>query len=424
MANALEHREEQDRLSLEKEEELRNRRMRDNYVADGVLGAFVAMGLVLMVWGLCWYSQHGTFVVTQKLNVIFREVAGLNENAYVMANGVRIGSVSNIELLDHDRVLTELCINSSQVKIREGSTFHIISNGIVGPKFVEIHLPVIAKDSSPPPVLSSKIDLFGEDPVRPELAVNKLAIGLSEIDMHQLRRNLTDDRILLRQTANELNLLSRSGRPALEQAVPLEQEMMKLSKEVRTVSGKLNRLIDDPKTGRDLRETVQQAKETVALARSLMTQVDTFLSDPLLREDMKESISKLDSAASNIQDSVKRMHEVVGDRELRGDVKAILSEARASLNKVDQIFSKPEVSGTLSHAKQAIERVDTAALQLNQIMDKRFPLFHLMLGRPGRIKKSDVAAEKAKSRAANALTPKSKKQQQDQPSATVEGLVQ
>ncbi|MBX9693784.1 MAG: hypothetical protein K2Z81_15450 [Cyanobacteria bacterium] len=127
-----------------------------------------------------------------------------------------------------------------------------------------------------------------------------------------------------------------------------------------------------------------------------MTQVDSILSDQALREDLKSSIAKLTSAAGSIQKSVENIHQVVGDKEIRNDVKAMLVEARSSLGKVDEILSRPEVSGTLTQTKQAIARVDTVARQLNQIMNKRFPLVHLMFGRPGHVKTVDQETKDTK----------------------------
>ncbi|MBZ0187264.1 MAG: hypothetical protein K8F91_13540, partial [Candidatus Obscuribacterales bacterium] len=66
-------------------------------------------------------------------------------------------------------------------------------------------------------------------------------------------------------------------------------------------------------------------------------------------------------------------------------------QARTSLNKVDEILNKPafkeDLGSIIGQAKQAVDHVDLAARQLNQILNKRFPLVKMMIGRPGHIEK-------------------------------------
>jgi hypothetical protein len=48
----------------------------------------------------------------------------------------------------------------------------------------------------------------------------------------------------------------------------------------------------------------------------------------------------------------------------------------------------------MASVKKAASDVDTVAKQLNQVLNKKSPLFHMMFGAPGRIKETKVKEEK------------------------------
>jgi hypothetical protein len=52
----------------------------------------------------------------------------------------------------------------------------------------------------------------------------------------------------------------------------------------------------------------------------------------------------------------------------------------------------------MASVKKAANHVDTVAKQLNQVLNKRSPLFHLMFGSPGKIKETKVKEEKTETK--------------------------
>lgn len=104
------------------------------------------------------------------------------------------------------------------------------------------------------------------------------------------------------------------------------------------------------------------------------------------------------------------------DLKLRTDVKDILLQARKTLDKVDALFSRPsfgsDLKKTLTSTRAAIGHLDAVARQLNQILDKRAPIMHLMFGRPGQLKDPKINDPKSKD-----SKPKESKQKNKQPLA-------
>ena len=131
---------------------------------DVSLGIFTVVSLILLLWGFCWLKSYSSLTPPQRINVIFQEIAGLNENAAVYVDGVRVGMVDKMQWQEQHRVLVRLRINHSTLKVPIGSKFEILTNGIVGAKYVQIDLPPKQPDQKSPPLLTDEAIVRGEDP--------------------------------------------------------------------------------------------------------------------------------------------------------------------------------------------------------------------------------------------------------------------
>lgn len=357
---------------------------------DLSLGIFTAVAVVLLFWGFCWLKNYPLFHRLQHVNVVFSEIAGLNDSAAVYVDGVRVGMVESIEWRKHHEVLVRLRINCSKILIREGSKFEILTNGIVGARYIEITPPdPTDPDLQPEPIKEAEL-VHGEDPVRPELAVNKLALTLSSIDVAQLQKNLSADRKRLIKAADQLAVLADKSMPVIDRTLPLENQLISLTSELRTTTKHLNKVLDNPKLGADLKETAANARATAAHLQSSISQLKEMLSDTPLRQDLMKSFSQLNESTLSIERSLKSVSNLAEDKELRNDLTQITRNTNESLARVNEMLKDPngtDLKSTLQSAKSAINNLDTVGKQLNQILDKRYPLFHMMFGRPGKVDK-------------------------------------
>lgn len=375
-------------LQSPEEIEDQDARRREIY-ADGSLGVFTTIALICLVWGFCWLKEITSLRPPQRINVVFHEVAGLHTNAGVFVDGVRVGIVDKIEWQSRRRVLVNVRINSTGAVIPKGSKFVILTNGIVGAKYIEILLPEECDGRVPGEAIANNAFVEGEDPVRPELAVNNIAMALSDINMPQLRKNLEEDRKRLANAADQLTILARHATPVIDGIPRLQTEVIALSRDTRRVTGKVERLLSNPRFSTDLRETADKARETVATLHDTVHEMNITLRDKPLRADIIAALQQLNQATYRVQQSVASFEKMSGDRELRTDVKEILAQAHGALDKVDDLLNKPtfgvELKNTLVETRQAVNHVDLAARQLSQILGKRAPLFHMLIGRPGHI---------------------------------------
>ena len=96
---------------------------------------------------------------------------------------------------------------------------------------------------------------------------------------------------------------------------------------------------------------------------------------------------------------MQQINAMAGDRELRSDVKAIVVKAQDAVNKVDRIIGDPEFKGNMRSAinkvEKAAEGVEDVSKQMRQILNKRAPLFHMMVGRPGKLDQKEKSGKAA-----------------------------
>lgn len=351
------------------------------------MGIFTVVAMVLLLWGYCWLRSNFSLQPVQHINVIFKEIAGLNENAAVYVDGMRVGAVDSMRWQQH--VFVCLRINSSIVEIPFGSKFEILTNGIVGAKYIQVSLPKPLPGKGLPEPLPDNAVVRGEDPIRPELAVNKLALTLSAIDMKQLGRDFKADRQRLLRAADQLAILADKSMPVIDRAGPLEDDLSGLTKDLRKASKRMAKMLDNSNFSSDLKEAAYQAKETAQNILEAMRELNSTLGDRPLREDLLQSFQQLNQSTANIAKSLESLQHVASDQSLRTDLKQIIQEAHSTLDTINEITDKPmsaDVRSTLHKTNDAIIHLDLAAQQMNQILEKRSPLFHLMFGRPGHVK--------------------------------------
>ena len=146
---------------------------------DGSLGVFTVVSIVLLLFGALWMRDNFHMHDPRYINVYFHDIAQLSDSANVFIDGVRVGTVDELHWQSEHRVVVKLKITNHKVKLPVGSRFDILNNGIVGAKYVEIIIPDTKPGEPDPPELTSNSTVDGEDPVRPELALNNLVVGLS-----------------------------------------------------------------------------------------------------------------------------------------------------------------------------------------------------------------------------------------------------
>lgn len=363
--------------------------------SDGSLGIFTTVALILLLWGLFWLKGYAPFSSQQHINVMFAQVAGLLADAPVFVDGVKAGAVEKVTWKNNNQVLVRLRITHPQMIIPQGAQFNILTNGIIGARYIDIVMPNTDKSLQQP--IDESTIVMGEETRSPDVIVGKIDRDLDKIDIDKIKENLTEDRQVLRLAGNQFSRLATKAMPVVDRALPLEDNLIRLSADMRKTLNRLNKFSDNPKLSSDLREIVNKASETAQTAQAAIRELNDMVADKSLRKDIGETMSQVNQSMAQFERSMEMVQQVSKDKDLRLDIKQILLEARKAMDKLDEILGNPEsgadIRSTLKRTRATLTDIDLAARQLQQILDKRHPLIHMFIGRPGHIEAKDSDTE-------------------------------
>jgi phospholipid/cholesterol/gamma-HCH transport system substrate-binding protein len=397
------------------------------------VGLFTLFALILLVWGWGWLKSFSLFSQPQRFTAQFGDVAGLSRNATVNIQGVRVGTVEYMEFV-HDKqhpehnskINVHVKITDSTVQVPEGSHISIQTLGLVGAKYIEIVLPhdaagnvITGRPLGPNDVLVPPVV---EEPVRVELVINRVASRIddivSSIDTQQAGRALNNlsqataklnknmDRLQdaaesvktasqdISATANKFGSTADNATIASERASSFfatgnhtMENVSELANEFRGTSRKVNKLLDNPAFSGDMKEAITQARQTAEVIRGAINDVGTTLKDKELRTEVVSALSHLETSTNNIKNSLQTLDKISGDQGLRSDLKDVVSNARAAMNQASTLLNQPDfkanVCATLNKVRAAASNIDVASRQVQQVLNKRAPLLHMLFGRPG-----------------------------------------
>ncbi|HEY9732543.1 MAG TPA: MlaD family protein, partial [Drouetiella sp.] len=362
-----------------------------NTNSDGFAGVFVLVAVLLLLGGWMWLKNYTPLHPPQRFSVTFHNVAGLISNAVVNVNGVKVGDVEDLKLEGKDKVVVKIKITKSTV-IPVGSHFDILSNGVVGAKYVEITLPQENADEKLP-ALDEKSVVEGNDPVRVEVVVSKVAKQFEDFDFKEAHERVNQHMEQFARAADSVTELTKRLSPAAKNAVEVENKIGDLANEMRGTTRRVNRLLDNPELSSDLKETALHVRETAVSINKTMHELNETLANKPLRADLLEAMDRLNQSTIHIQQSVESVQKITGDQNLRTDIKQIIANVNQTMDKADRMLSKPgfgtDMRGTLGEVRGTVRHLDLAARQLNAILGQKHPLVHLIFGQPGSVKNAD-----------------------------------
>lgn len=398
------------------------------------VGLFALFAFMLFMYGQAWLKQFSILHPPQRITVQFKDVAGLANNAPVNINGVRVGTVEKIELEGKGRVLARLKIKTEEATVPQGSTFTIQTLGMVGAKYIEISLPEETPGEEPRPPIEPDTVVVGEDPVRVELVINKIATnlnrmigrlgdeatqtGLADALKHsgetiqnineaatKLNKNMdkmSDITTSVKNTSDKFGNVAGSADSFFKQGKNTLVSYSDLSRDLRKTSSKVNTMLDDPAIRGDIKETVNSAKEVANTIKETMHELNGTLQDKELRAEVNTILERVNKSTGDISASMKEFGAISNNGVLREDIKEIVHNAKEAVSKVEGLVSEPEfktdLRKTIKKVESAAGNVDIAAQQLHQVLGAKRPLWKMLFGQPGKLKETKTTkTEKKKS---------------------------
>jgi phospholipid/cholesterol/gamma-HCH transport system substrate-binding protein len=216
------------------------------------LGAFVVTGVALFLVSVFFIgAENNIFSRTFDVAAVFKNVEGLKEGDNVWLSGVKIGTVTGVEIVSQGKVVVKLSLKNNQHQfITKDATASVGSDGLVGNKLVVIR-----------PGMSKEV-IHEEDTINTLSPTDTQELINIAKDVGENTRSLTSDLKLIAKRVNDgqgvvgelfhdgkiaqdLRLAVANLRATGDNTAKLSAELHGLIAELRTGDGLLPTLIND-----------------------------------------------------------------------------------------------------------------------------------------------------------------------------------
>ena len=242
----------------------------------------VIISIILFIWGYSFLKGKNLFDNSNKLFVVYENVAGLATSAPVTLNGLTIGKVNSITINPDGKLLVELHI-TTDFPISKSSIAEIYDSGLVGGRQIAIKPNLLDKNytvSGDYLQASSKLGLTDAlaqqlEPLQAkiqELLVNADAMftNVNDILDTQTRQNLKNSIASLNITLSEFSVASKNINELL---VENKSKFNNTLKNVDKVTGNFA-TISDSLAKVNLGQTVKNLEKTLAKVDKIMAELE------------------------------------------------------------------------------------------------------------------------------------------------------
>ena len=242
----------------------------------------VIISIILFIWGYSFLKGKNLFDNSNKLFVVYENVAGLATSAPVTLNGLTIGKVNSITINPDGKLLVELHI-TTDFPISKSSIAEIYDSGLVGGRQIAIKPNLLDKNytvSGDYLQASSKLGLTDAlaqqlEPLQAkiqELLVNADAMftNVNDILDTQTRQNLKNSIASLNITLSEFSVASKNINELL---VENKSKFNNTLKNVDKVTGNFAP-ISDSLAKVNLGQTVKNLEKTLAKVDKIMAELE------------------------------------------------------------------------------------------------------------------------------------------------------
>ena len=292
------------------------------------VGAFVLAGLGLFLVSVFFIgSENNIFSRTFTVSAVFRNVEGLKPGDNVWLSGVKIGTVSEVQIISDGKVVVDLALKNNQNQfIQKDAVASIGSDGLVGSKIVVIkpgksNVTVTDEDTLntiSPTDTQDIINLakdVGENTRSITSDLRTIATRLTE-GKGIVGELLTDGTISQEIRAAVLNLRQTGSNTARASA-----ELQSLIHELRAGPGLLPMLISDTsyantfenalanieKVSVSAGQVSESLEELAAKVNDKDNAVGVLLADSVVAGQLKNTIENAEQAAHKLDENMEAM---------------------------------------------------------------------------------------------------------------------
>lgn len=304
---------------------------------------------IIFIWQINPYSSY-------KLYGYFSNVGGIAAGSEVTLMGVRIGEVVDIV---PDPIKRRVKVGMSVGKehqIPVGSTFTIVTTGLVGNKSLEILPPkenvevFLEPDSEVTGIPPSSIDaIFTE-------AQEMLKSARSLIDDQELRADIKQTIKMVSNASTEMNELFKDIRVATKGFGRITKQTESLLAQVNAATAA---------TIPEIQNIVGSVRQIAYNTESVSRRVNTLVNDPVVFDDTKSTLQ-------NVKNITGKWNDLSDDlKGLSGKVDKVLDNAEGITNDIRDITSDQEIKASVKSVARNASRLTNTILALGNTDENR-----------------------------------------------------
>ncbi len=306
------------------------------------LGLFVIAGLVILIVGLYMLSKNRTFFGNRlELSAQFRDVNGLLVGNNVRFNGINVGNIRSIKILNDTAVEVQMSLKDDMKSfIKNNAIASIGTDGLIGNRIINI-----TPSNSPGDFIQGGEQLPTKE----------------EVDTDAMLRTLDKTNKNIVEITDEIKTTVHNIRQSSE----------------------LNKILNDSTLSLNLSLSLKHLRETTAKASSFASNairtlqtftegsgtISTLLTDTTLSDDLKQIVnnmqkmeSRADLMLNNLNQTIEKLSDDINNG--GGSFQAILKDS-ITANRLKKSIENVE-KGTASFAE------DMEALQRNFLLRPYF----------------------------------------------------
>ncbi|GAB2783400.1 MlaD family protein [Rhabdobacter roseus] len=288
------------------------------------VAALVIVTLTMLYFGFNFLKGTDLFSRTHKYFIVYDDVDGLTASNPVMLNGLSVGRVQTIKILQDqgNRLLVTVDIQK-EIQIREGTVATLADGGLLGGKVIQLKIANSGRELGDEDTLVAQKDpgisaLLQEKALPVVMHADSLVRNLTLITagfketgaiLNQVLRNYDQTGLVLRTTleTNQANLAALTGNLSKLTASLIETE-----KELKPILAKAGTFTDSL-TALRLGETVATANRTIGELQQMLAAVKAgqgtagkLVSDDKLYNNLNYSLISLNQLLANFREQPRR----------------------------------------------------------------------------------------------------------------------
>lgn len=287
------------------------------------LGLFVTLGIIIFIVGIFLVgARNGLFTKSFTVKAIFANASGLKPGGNVRFDGVKVGIVGTVQIINDSTVEVEMLIDQSKREfITKTAVATITSDGLMGDKMINI---ISGTPNSPQAqegdIIKTKKDL------NMDAMIDKLS-GTND-NVATITKNLakiTDD--LNTKTGTIQSLYKDSGmnvelhqtfRNLNASSLAILNDINSISNKIQKGNGSVAEILNDTSMGKNLIRTINGLKQTTDKLSAASDQINltmkkmntpdgplnTLLTDTALSNNVKQSAVNIRKASKTLNDDL------------------------------------------------------------------------------------------------------------------------